>query len=128
MRDAKEIWHFPDPANDVVVISSRLVRRNTLRRLARFTGSVPNFVCNAAQSFGKKWEKVCVSGFTWNEGHQTQNKKRKSYYEKSKHSVQTNSRGSDPAAPRLLCGSVDLGTQSRVSPRRGAVQWHHCGV
>ena len=64
MRDAKEIWHFPDPANDVVVISSRLVRRNTLRRLARYAASVPNFLCNAAQSFGKEWETVCVSGFT----------------------------------------------------------------
>ena len=49
---------------------------------------------------------------------QTQNKKRKSHYEKSKHSVKTNSRTSDPTAPRLPCGSVFLGTQSRVSPRR----------
>jgi hypothetical protein len=47
--------------------------------------------------------------------------------EKSKHSVQTNSRASDPAAARLLCGSVYLGTHFRVSPRRGAVQWHCLG-
>ena len=76
MRDAKEIWHFPDPANDVVVISSRLVRRNTLRRLARFTGSVPNFVCNAAQSFGKEWEKVCVSGLPRTTAHKPKTRKR----------------------------------------------------
>ena len=48
---------------------------------------------------------------------QTQNKKRKSHYEKSKHSVQTNSRTSDPAAPRLLCGNVYLGTHSGSSQR-----------
>ena len=35
---------------------------------------------------------------------------------------------SHPATPRLLCGSVYLGTHSRVSPRRGAVQWHCLGV
>jgi hypothetical protein len=106
MRDAKEIWHFPDPANDVVVISSRLVRRNTLRRLARFTGSVPNFVCNAAQSFGKKWEKVCVSGFTWNEGHQTQNKKENEIMKNRKNiltyivaALLVTSASSSPAAP-----------------------------
>jgi len=87
-----------------------------------------NFLCNAAQSFGKEWETVCVSEFTWNQDHQTQNKKRKSYYENSKHSVQTNSRGSDPAAPRLPCGSVYLGTHSRVSPRPGAVPRHSLGV
>jgi hypothetical protein len=52
---------------------------------------------------------------------QTQNKKRKSHYEKSKHSIQTKGRTSDPAAPRLPCGSVYLGTKSRVSPRPGAV-------
>jgi hypothetical protein len=52
---------------------------------------------------------------------QTQNKKRKSHYEKSKHSVQTKCRTSDPAAPRLPCGSAFLGTQYRVSPRPGAV-------
>src|SRR6266480_120821 len=46
---------------------------------------------------------------------QTQNKKRKSH-EKSKHSVQTNSRTSHPAVPRLLCGSVYLGTHSGSSP------------
>src|SRR6478736_1850224 len=40
---------------------------------------------------------------------QTQNKKRESNHEKAKHSVQTNNTGSDPAAPRLLCGSVHLG-------------------
>ena len=55
---------------------------------------------------------------------QTQNKKRKSNHEKSKHSVQTNSRGSGPAALRLLCGSVCLGIYSGSSPRHGAVQWH----
>src|SRR6185312_4144845 len=66
------------------MIRSRLVRQNTLRRLTRYAASVPNFLCNAAQSFGKEWETVCVSGFTWNQGRQTQNKKRKSYYEKQK--------------------------------------------
>jgi hypothetical protein len=55
-------------------------------------------------------------------------KKRKSNYEKSKHSVQTNSRGSAPAAVRLLCGSVNLGTHSGSSPRYGALQWHCLGV
>src|SRR5947207_11789644 len=59
---------------------------------------------------------------------ETQNKKRKSNYEKSKHSVQSNSRGSDPAAARLLCGSVYLVTHSGSSPRHGALQWHCLGV
>jgi len=59
---------------------------------------------------------------------QTQNKKRKSNHEKAKHSVQTNSTGSDPAAPRLLCGSVHFGTHSGSSRRDGAVQWHCLGV
>src|SRR6476620_2238767 len=59
---------------------------------------------------------------------ETQKKKRKSSYEKSKHSVQTNSRGSDPAAARLLCGSVHLGTPSGSSRRDGALQWHCLGV
>jgi hypothetical protein len=44
-----------------------------------------NFLCHAAQSFGKEWETVCVVGLTRNQGHQTQNKNRKSNYEKSKH-------------------------------------------
>src|SRR5207249_11991569 len=55
---------------------------------------------------------------------QTQNKKTKSHYEKSKHSVQTNSRTSYPAVPRVLCGSVYLRTHSGSSPRHGALQWH----
>ena len=58
MRDAKEIWHFPDPANDDVVM--RLTKPNTYRRTARGAASVPDFFCNAAQSFGKEWETVCV--------------------------------------------------------------------
>jgi hypothetical protein len=62
MRDAKEIWHFPDPANDDVVIRSRLTKPNTYRQPARHAPSVPNFLCNVAESFGKKWETVCVSG------------------------------------------------------------------
>jgi hypothetical protein len=59
---------------------------------------------------------------------ESQNKKRKSSYEKSKHSVQTNSRTSHPVVPRLLCGSVYLGTHSGSSPRHGALQWHCLGV
>src|SRR6266436_7434779 len=65
---------------------------------------------------------------------ETQNKKRKSNYEKSKPSVHSNSatlqklaafrsrRTSDPTVPRMLCGSVYLSNHSRVSPRPGAVQ------
>jgi hypothetical protein len=58
---------------------------------------------------------------------ETQNKKRKSH-ETSNHSVQTNSRGFDPAAARLLCGSVYLGTHSGSSQRDGAVQRHSLGM
>lgn len=35
----------------------------------------------------------------------------------------TNSATSHPAAPFLVYRNVYLGTYSRVSPRRGAVQW-----
>jgi hypothetical protein len=45
----------------------------------------------------------------------------KSYYEKSKDSVQTHSRTSDPAAPGLLFSSVYLGTKFSVSSRPSAV-------
>src|SRR4030095_9648866 len=58
----------------------------------------------------------------------TQNKKRKSRYEKSKHSVQTNSRDADPGAARLLCGSVHLDSHPGSSRRDGALQWHCLGV
>ena len=50
---------------------------------------------------------------------QTQNKKRKSNYEKSKHSVQTNNRGSDPASPRLLA-AVFI---SAPIPAAAATRW-----
>src|SRR5262249_9321482 len=56
---------------------------------------------------------------------QTQNNKRKSNHEKSKHSVQTNSSGSGPAALRLLRGIG--GSHAGVSPRR-AVQWNCIGT
>src|SRR4029077_4893846 len=58
---------------------------------------------------------------------QTQNKKRKSH-EKSKHTVQTSSKSSDPASPRLPWSSVYLGTHSGSSPRDRAVQRHSLGV
>src|SRR6266516_2224648 len=92
-----------------------------------YAAAVRNFLCNAAQTFGKEWETVCVSGLPRTTA-TNPNKKRKSNYEKSKHSDQTNSTGSDPAAAWLLRGSVYLGTQSRVSRRHGAVQWHCFGV
>ena len=44
--------------------------------------------------------------------YQKPKQKRKSSYEKSKQSARTNSRASYPAAPRLLCGSVCLGSCS----------------
>jgi hypothetical protein len=61
---------------------------------------------------------------------QTQNKKRKPYYEKSKHSVQSDSATLEKhgTSPRLPCGRVYLGTQSGISPRPGAVQWNCLGV
>ena len=58
---------------------------------------------------------------------QTQNKKRKSH-EKSKHTVQTSSKSSDPASPRLPWSSVYLGTHSGSSQRDRAVQRHSLGV
>src|SRR5205823_13407479 len=51
--------------------------------------------------------KTARSDLSRREVTETQNKKRKSH-EKSKHSVQTISRTSHPAVPRLLCGSVYL--------------------
>src|SRR5215510_12739835 len=88
-----------------------------------------NFLCNAAQSFGEERETVCVSGFTGDRGHRTQNKKRK-YYEKSKHSVQSNSTMQQKCgtSSRMRCGSVYVGAQSRGSSRRVAVQWRRLGV
>jgi hypothetical protein len=62
MRDAKEIWHFPDPANDDVVIRSRLTKPNTYRRTRDMQHRFQTFLCNAAESFGKERETVCVSG------------------------------------------------------------------
>src|SRR5439155_17434271 len=58
----------------------------------------------------------------------TNPKQQKESHEKSKYSVQTNSRTSHPAAPRLLCGNVYLGLHSGSSPRHGALQWHCLGV
>src|SRR5438132_5461415 len=78
--------------------------------------------------------KTARSDLSSREVKEGQNQKRKSYYEKSKHSVHSNSatlqklpafrsrRISDPTVPRLLCGSVYLGNHSRVSSRPGAVQ------
>ena len=40
---------------------------------------------------------------TQNDGHKSKTEKRKSNYEKPKHSVQTNSSGSDPAAAQQHC-------------------------
>src|SRR4029453_14119346 len=59
---------------------------------------------------------------------ETQKQKKKTHYEKSKHSVQTSSRSSHPAVLRLLCDSIYLGTHSGSSPRHGALQWHCLGV
>src|SRR6266513_4531353 len=56
---------------------------SSLPRDEGVASTVPNFLCNAAQSFGKEWETVCVSGLPRTTA-TTQNKKRKSYYEKQK--------------------------------------------
>ena len=76
MRDAEETCHFPirqavvaSPEQNArqrysVLIRSRLTKPNTYRRPARYTAPVPDFLCNAAQSFGKEWETVCASGLT----------------------------------------------------------------
>ncbi len=34
-----------------------------------------NFLCNAAQSFGKEWKTVCVSGLSQNDGHKPKTRK-----------------------------------------------------
>src|SRR6266480_2492182 len=93
---------------------------------SRHAASVPNFLRNAAQTFGKEWETVCVYRITRTTA--TNPKQEKESHEKSKYSVQTNSRTSHPAVPRLLCGSVYLGLHSGSSPRHGALQWHCVGV
>src|SRR4029453_3195025 len=75
----------------------------------------------------KQTMKTARTDFSWREVIESQNKKRKNH-EKSKKSVQSNRRGSDAAAARLLCGSVYLGAYSGSSPRHGALQWHCLGV
>src|SRR6516164_5718380 len=89
-----------------------------------------NFLCNAAQSFGKKWETVLRLRVHLERRPPNPKQERKSNYEQPKHSVQSNSatlqeRG---ISPRVPCGSVYLGAQSHVSSRPGAVQWRRRGV
>src|SRR5215475_10000496 len=81
----------PDAAgSDQKSVSIRGCRKEFWPRIAtdetRFrkpTHQNSNFLCNAAQTFGKKRETVCVSGLPERRP-QTQNKKRKSNYEKQK--------------------------------------------
>jgi hypothetical protein len=43
---------------------------------ARYAASVPNFLCNAAQSFGKEWENGLRFLITRNDGHKPKTRKK----------------------------------------------------
>src|SRR5262245_10142349 len=69
---------------------------------------------------GRKRETIQVSGLLGNQDHQTQNKKEKDY-EKSKHSVQSNSATLQKhgTSPRVPHGGIYLCAQSSVSSQIG---------
>ena len=108
-----------EPARSVGALHRSATRREAIAPVT--------FFATGRKLSGRNGKTVCVFGLPRTKT-TTRKNKRKSNYEKSIHSVQTNSSVSDPPARRLLCGSVYLGTHSRVRPQPGAIQWHCHGA
>ncbi len=60
MRDAETICHFSIRQTASSWFVRDLLGGAQCGGLARYAASVPKFLCNATQSFGKEWETVGV--------------------------------------------------------------------
>src|SRR4029453_5956000 len=121
MRDAEETRRFPDSASAIALPAQNprqchwygfFLDSPTASPCAVPQHRFQTFFAMRRKVSGRNGKRSASPGYLRTTA-TTQNKKAKPH-EKSKHSVQTNSRGSYPAAARLLCSSVYLGTYSGI--------------